>query len=94
MAHHLTTAEKEQMFAEIRRVLVPLGELHPVDVGPARSGIGRAIQRVLRPPVFVDNLDGKLLSLMAAAGLTDVDEEDRVLTPMGPFVFWRARRAS
>lgn len=92
MAHHLATDAKQQMFAEIRRVLAPAGELHLVDVGPALSSLGRSVQRLLRPNVLIDNLDGKLPSLMAAAGLADVVEEDRVLTALGPLVFWRARR--
>jgi ubiquinone/menaquinone biosynthesis C-methylase UbiE len=90
MAHHLPTAEKQQMFAEIRRVLTPSGELHLVDVGPARSSLGRSLQRLLRPRVLIDNLDGKLPLLMAAGGLADVVEEDRVVTVLGPLVFWRA----
>ena len=50
------------------------------------------MQRLLRPSVLIDNLDGKLPSLMAAAGFDDVVEEDRVTTVLGPFVFWRALR--
>jgi ubiquinone/menaquinone biosynthesis C-methylase UbiE len=92
MAHHLPTDAKQQMFAEIRRVLVPDGELHLVDIGPARGGLARSVQRLLRPGVLVDNLDGKLPPLMAAAGLMDVAEEARVVTALGPLVFWRARR--
>jgi ubiquinone/menaquinone biosynthesis C-methylase UbiE len=52
MAHHLSTAEKAAMFAEIRRVLAPAGELHLVDAGPARSRLGRALQRLLKPRVL------------------------------------------
>lgn len=93
MAHHLPTSAKLQMFTEIRRVLTPTGELHLVDIGPARSGFGRTLQGLLRPRVLADNLDGKLPSLMTSAGLADVNEEERVLTVVGPLVFWRARRA-
>jgi hypothetical protein len=82
------------MFAEVRRVLKPAGELHLVDIGPARSAVARSLQRVLRPHVLEDNLDGKLPSMMAAAGLADIAEEDRVVTVFGPLVFWRARRAA
>ena len=92
MAHHLPTTDKQQMFAQIRRVLAPAGELHLVDVGPALSAIGRSAQRLLRPNVLIDNLDGKLPSLMSAAGLADIVEEDRVVTVLGPLVFWRAQR--
>ena len=92
MAHHLPTSDKQQMFAEIRRVLAPSGELHLVDIGPARSAVARSVQRLLRPSMLSDNLDGKLPSLMMAGGLADVVEEDRVLTVLGPLVFWRARR--
>ena len=91
MAHHLETADKQQMFAEIRRVLAPGGELHLVDLGPAKSGLARSLQRRLRPRMLGDNLDGRLPSLMTAAGLVDVLEEDRVVTVLGPLVFWRAR---
>jgi ubiquinone/menaquinone biosynthesis C-methylase UbiE len=92
MAHHLSTTQKAQMFAEIGRVLAPGGELHLVDIGPARSTIGRALQRVIRPRQLVDNIDGHLPSLLMGAGLTDVVEEDRVVVAFGPLVFWRARR--
>jgi ubiquinone/menaquinone biosynthesis C-methylase UbiE len=94
MAHHLPTSAKEQMFAEVRRVLKPAGELHLVDIGPARSAVARSLQRLLRPHVLEDNLDGKLPSMMAAAGLVDIAEQDRVVTVFGPLVFWRARRAA
>jgi len=93
MAHHLPTAAKEQMFAEVCRVLKPAGELHLVDIGPARSAVARSLQRVLRPHVLDDNLSGKLPSMMSAAGLVDVAEEDRVVVVFGPLIFWRARRA-
>jgi len=89
MAHHLPTPEKEAMFAEVRRVLAPTGELHLVDIGPARSSMARSLQRVLRPHVLDDNLDGRLPSMMAAAGLADVVEGDRVVT-----VFGRRTRAA
>ncbi len=92
MAHHLPTSAKEQMFAEVRRVLKPAGELHLVDIGPARSAVARSLQRVLRPHVLGDNLDGRLPSMMSAAGLVDVTEEDRVVVVFGPLIFWRARR--
>ena len=92
MAHHLPTPAKEQMFAEVRRVLKPAGELHLVDLGPARSAVARSLQRVLRPHVLGDNLDGRLPSMMSAAGLVDVTEEDRVVVVFGPLIFWRARR--
>jgi ubiquinone/menaquinone biosynthesis C-methylase UbiE len=94
MAHHLPTAEKEAMFAEVRRVLAPNGELHLVDIGPARGAIPRSLQRLLRPHVLDDNLEGKLPSMMVAAGLVDVTEGERVVTVFGPLVFWRARRAA
>jgi ubiquinone/menaquinone biosynthesis C-methylase UbiE len=89
MAHHLPTSAKTQMFAEIRRVLAPGGELHLVDIGPAASAIGRAVQRLVRPHQLADNLDGELPSMMLSAGLSDVIEEDRVLVAFGPLVYWR-----
>jgi ubiquinone/menaquinone biosynthesis C-methylase UbiE len=92
MAHHLPSEAKQQMFAEVRRVLKATGELHLVDIGPARSSVARSLQRVLRPHVLNDNLDGKLPSMMSAAGLGDVAEEDRVVIVFGPLIFWRARR--
>jgi SAM-dependent methyltransferase len=92
MAHHLSTPAKTQMLAEIHRVLAPGGELHLVDIGPATSAIGRAVQRLVRPSQLRDNLDGALPTMMRAAGLGDVIEEDRVLVAFGPLVFWRARR--
>jgi ubiquinone/menaquinone biosynthesis C-methylase UbiE len=92
MAHHLATPAKEQMFSEIRRVLAPQGELHLVDFGPARTRVGRSAQRLLRPHGLGDNFEGKLPSLMSSAGFVEVLEEERIITALGPFVFWRARR--
>lgn len=94
MAHHLPTSAKERMFAEVRRGLKPTGELHLVDIGPARSAVARSLQRVLRPHALDDNLEGKLPSMMSAAGLADVSEEDRGTIVFGPLIFWRARRAA
>jgi ubiquinone/menaquinone biosynthesis C-methylase UbiE len=94
MAHHLATSDKQKMFAEIRRVLTPDGQLHLVDAGPAASRWGRVLQRWFAPTQLADNLDGKLPSLMSSAGLTDIVEEDRVLVALGPLVFWRARRGA
>jgi ubiquinone/menaquinone biosynthesis C-methylase UbiE len=91
MAHHLPTPAKQAMFAEIQRVLAPTGELHLVDIGPARAAVARSLQRLLRPHVLDDNLDGKLPAMMSAAGLAAIAEEDRVVTVFGPLVFWRAR---
>lgn len=91
MAHHLPTQAKREMFAEVRRVLSPGGELHLVDIGPARGQVARSLQRLLRPHVLDDNLEGRLPSMMAEAGLVDIAEEDRVVTVFGPLVFWRAR---
>lgn len=95
MAHHLTTEEKAQMFAEVRRVLAPGGVFHLVDIGPARSRVGGALQRLgLGGDASRrgDNVHGRLPAMMTAAGFADVREEHRVLTVFGPFVYWRGVR--
>src|SRR5262249_28415146 len=92
MAHHLPAEEKARMFGEVRRVPKPGGQLHLVDLGPARSEVGRTLQRITSRTMLRDNLAGRLPSMMEAAGFAAVIEEDRVVTVFGPLVFWRGKR--
>jgi SAM-dependent methyltransferase len=73
MFHHLGDAEKSTALAEVRRVLVPGGSLHLVDIGghvTASDGLAARLQ--LRNPMLHDNIGDRTPSLMAAAGLIDV----------------------
>ena len=92
MAHHLASVDKARMFGEMRRVLTVNGELHLVDLGPARSEVGRTLQRITSRTMLGDNLAGRLPSMMQSVGFAEVVEEDRVLTALGPLVFWRGKR--
>jgi ubiquinone/menaquinone biosynthesis C-methylase UbiE len=92
--HHLTTAEKGAVFAAVRALLRPGGELHVADWGPPQNALMRAASRVVAWFDGADrvaaNLRGELPALAAAAGLVDVEETGRRMTPFGTLVFLRA----
>lgn len=91
--HHLTRPEKRTAFAEVLRVLRPLGEFHLLDFGPARSTAMRPLAFVLRRlEQAADNFDGLLPGMMVAAGFDPVVEAAHLSTLLGPLVAWRAVR--
>jgi ubiquinone/menaquinone biosynthesis C-methylase UbiE len=73
MLHHLQNADKTTMLREVRRVLKPGARFHLMDFVKADSvSAGRAIARWLHSgPRLKDNSDGRILSLMREAGLSD-----------------------
>lgn len=93
--HHLTTDEKRQTLAAVRRLLRPGGELHVADFGPPASFWARGISRVFRhfdgEARTADNLDGRLPALVREAGFTDVRETGNAGTPFGTLVYLAAR---
>lgn len=93
VVHHLTAPNKLRFFAEARRVLRPAGELHLVDIGPPDSAFRRLTARFVRKMgEAVDNLDGRIPSMLSQAGFIDVIEEAHVTTPLVALTFLCGRR--
>ena len=94
--HHLSSGDKRECLAEIRRVLRPGGELHladftaPADLGQAVfSWQVRLFDGVERTR---ENFTGELPSVVAGAGYSEVHEGRRLRTALGTLVLLSARR--
>ena len=94
MLHHLTTAQKHETFASVRRVLRPEGELHVADWGRPHNGLMRiaalGFQLFDGGESTGANLRGELPAMIAAAGFHEVVETERWATPFGTLAFIRA----
>jgi SAM-dependent methyltransferase len=95
--HHLTTPQKREAFASVRRLLRPGGELHVGDWGKPQNLLMQVAALGFR---FFDggestgaNLRGELPGLIREAGFTDVRETDHWMTPFGTLTFLKARAA-
>jgi ubiquinone/menaquinone biosynthesis C-methylase UbiE len=93
--HHLTTAQKREALAAVRRLLRPGGELHVADWGKPQNLLMRVASLGFRwldgAETTAANLRGELPGLIAAAGFTAVEETERRMTPLGTLAFLRAR---
>jgi SAM-dependent methyltransferase len=93
--HHLTTSEKEDTLATVRRLLRPGGELHVADFGPPHNLLMRAVAQAVRWFDGADrvgaNLDGRLPALIGDAGFVEVGVSEPMATPFGTLVYLRAR---
>lgn len=91
--HHLDRATKLQALREIRRVLIPGGELHLADWGHAGNPLMRiaflSVQFLDGFITTADNVRGHLPALMSQAGLADIAETDRLATPCGTLSLYR-----
>jgi ubiquinone/menaquinone biosynthesis C-methylase UbiE len=100
MFHHLSPAEKDAVLLEVRRVLVPGGRLHLLDVDtdprdqpPAkRFGGHRHSHNHHEHAHAGDKPSSAVPELMAAAGFVDVAEAGRGTSLVGPHTFFRASR--
>ncbi len=91
MFHHLKPDEKSAMLREIRRVLSPGGSLHLLDFGPPRSTVARLLGHLLHHAEHLhDNLEGRIPSLMAEAGLVHPEELAHRNTTVGSMPSYRA----
>lgn len=92
--HHLTTAQKREAFAAVRRLLRPGGELHVADWGPPQNALMWLASLSFRlfdgGETTGANLRGELPDLMRAAGFADVAETEHRMTPFGTLTFLRA----
>lgn len=88
MFHHLDPAVKRGMLAEVRRVLVPGGELHLVDFGGQSEGRDGVLARLLHRHEDVE--DNLAASLFEEAGFESVGEVSRSRSPFGRYAHVRA----
>jgi ubiquinone/menaquinone biosynthesis C-methylase UbiE len=96
--HHLDPEPKRQTASEIARVLRPRGELHVADWGPPSDPAMRlAFQGIRLLDGFSNtaaNYRGELPAIFEEAGLTAAEQTNRLRTPLGSLVLYRARRPS
>jgi ubiquinone/menaquinone biosynthesis C-methylase UbiE len=94
MLHHLTTPQKREALAAVRRLLRPGGELHVADWGKPQNALMALASLSFRwfdgDETTGANLRGELPSLIAAAGFRDVVETERRMSPLGTVAFIRA----
>jgi ubiquinone/menaquinone biosynthesis C-methylase UbiE len=89
--HHLATNNKSRAFKEVLRVLRPDGEFHIVDFGKPHTIPMRMVSRIMRHlEQSKDNFDGKLTTMLAAAGFSQITEPSQIGTIFGPLSFIRA----
>jgi protein-S-isoprenylcysteine O-methyltransferase Ste14/precorrin-6B methylase 2 len=94
MLHHLTTAQKQETLAAVRRLLRPGGELHVADFGRPHTTLMRLASQTFHlfdgDDATGANLRGELPGLIREAGFADVEETERWSTPFGTVTFLRA----
>jgi ubiquinone/menaquinone biosynthesis C-methylase UbiE len=92
--HHLTTAQKREALAAVRRLLRAGGELHVADWGKPQNALMRLAAMSFRlfdgAATTAANLAGELPALIADAGFVDVRETEHRMTPFGTLTFLRA----
>lgn len=91
MFHHLAPDEKPQMLREIRRVLKPGGRLEFLDFAGPQSGAHGALGRLMHSHARLsDNDEGRILGLMAAAGLVNAKHIGHRTMLFGRIEFYQA----
>jgi SAM-dependent methyltransferase len=92
--HHLSTEQKQQTLAGIRRVLRPGGELHVADWGAAQNVLMRiaflGVQLLDGFASTADNVAGRLVPLMREAGFLAVEQTHAEMTLFGTLALYRA----
>ncbi len=92
--HHLSRATKERTALEVFSVLKPGGEPHVADWGRASNVVMRAlflsIQSLDGFANTQDNVEGRVVELMQAAGFCEVSERETFSTVFGTLALYRA----
>ena len=92
--HHLSMGAKERTAHELFRVLKPGAELHVADWGRPSSAVMRvlflSIQSLDGFANTQDNVDGRLVEVMQAAGFSEVSERETFGTVFGTLALYRA----
>ena len=95
MLHHLTTPQKRETLAAVRRLLRAGGELHIADWGKPQNALMQLASLSFRlfdgDETTGPNLRGELPSLIAAAGFSAVQEVEHRMTPLGTLTYLKAR---
>jgi ubiquinone/menaquinone biosynthesis C-methylase UbiE len=90
MFHHLDPPARLVALREVRRVLLPGGSLHLLDVGGIRNpSDGRIARMMQRNERLRDNYDGRIPALMTEAGLVDAGEVTHRRKAFGPVTYYR-----
>ena len=96
LLHHLTTDSKRRTLEQAYLLLRPGGMLHIADWGQAQNALMRAaflgVQLLDGFETTVDNVEGRLLPWMRAAGFADAMETHREMTMLGTLSMYRATR--
>lgn len=91
MFHHLSPDAKRATLNEVRRVLRPSGSLHLLDFGGGDHGLHSWLARVSHSHENMhDNLEGRLLELLAEAGFVEPCEVAQRRTLFGRIAWYRA----
>lgn len=95
--HHLTTPQKREAFASVRRLLRPGGEFHIGDWGKPQNLLMQVASMGFRlfdgGESTAANLRGELPGLLCEVGFVDVRETENWMTPFGTLTFVQSRAA-
>jgi ubiquinone/menaquinone biosynthesis C-methylase UbiE len=94
MFHHIEPGDKERTLAEVRRTLKPGGEFHLLDFGGSSEPSGFLAHLFHSHSRLKDNFGGRILTLMAQAGLPNAQETAHRAALFGSIARYRATASS